>query len=274
MALKTILVHLADDDQYKKRLKVAIALARRNKAHVTALYVTSPTDARSAMVGRAASARYEETALEDARKKAAELEVDFAAACTAKKVSHRWVMEDGDHLELLEEHARAADLVIVSQSKNRYLEDFFRHQLPEQIVVKSGCPVLIIPRKWRVKTTIASVLVAWRSDREAVRAVRDSLEFLKKAKRVQVLTVSKNNEAEGLPANQLLMYLARHGVDAEHHDQNGGDVGDTIVETAVSEDHDMIVMGGFGQSRLREMVLGSVTHDVLKKTKLPILMSY
>ena len=274
MALKTILVHVADDDQYKKRLKVAIALARRNKAHVTALHVTSSTDARAAVIGRAASARFSEAAVEDARKKAEEMKADFNAACVAKKVSHRWVVEDGDHLELLEEHARVADLVIVSQSKNRYLEDFFRHQLPEQIVVKSGCPVLIIPRKWRVKTTISSILIAWKSDREAVRSVRDSLEFLKKAKRVQALTVSHGEELDGLPVDQLIMYLARHGIDVEHIHEDHSDVSEAIIETSIKEDHDMVVMGGFGQSRIKEMVLGSVTNTVLRKMKLPVLISY
>ena len=175
--------------------------------------------------------------------------------------------------ELLEQHARAADLVIVSQSKQRYLEDFFRHQLPEQIVINSGCPVLILPRKWRVKTTISECLIAWRSDREAVRAVRDSLEFLKKAKKVEVLTCGKgDDEREGLPPQQLLMFLERHGIEAQSQFVQSHNVGATIVD--VADSYDMVVMGGFGKSRLTELVLGSVSDHVFKHMTVPVLMSH
>ena len=276
MSIKTILVHVANDDFHMQRLKVAIALACRHKAHVTALFTTRPLGMPHAIAGRGASSGFLAAATEAARERARTLEQEFTDACRRDQLSHTWVVEDGDHLDLLAEHAHVADLAIVSQFVHEHLEDHFRLRLAEELVLAAGCPVLVVPRAWDSTAFGKRILLAWKSTRESIRAVRDSLDFLRAADQVVVLSVG-GEPAKGRPAHEVVAYLERHGIaadsriDVDHEDSNAGRV---ILGQAEALSCNMIVMGGYGHSRMREVFLGGTTRHVFEHTTIPVVMSH
>jgi nucleotide-binding universal stress UspA family protein len=276
MSIKTILVHVAKDDHHMQRLKVALELARRHQAHIVALFTTRPVGMPHAVAGRAASAGFLAEATRSARETAHALEEELARACERDRISHTWVVEDGDHLELLAQHAHVADLAVVSQFVHEHLEDHFRLRLSEELVLAAGCPVLIVPRTWDSLAFGRRILVAWKSTRESIRAVRDSLDFLRAAELVVVLSIG-GEPAQGRPAHEVVSYLQRHGITAVPRidvDDEEDNVGRVILRQAEAHSCDMVVMGGYGHSRLREVMLGGTTRHVFEHMTIPVVMSH
>ncbi len=275
MPIKTILVHLANDAHHADRLEVALRLAKQYDAHITALFITFPVGMPPVIAGRSASAVFIADARERARERAAALEKEFEQSCAKQGVSHTWVVEDGAHLQALSYHAHAADLMILSQSEpGQYLEDRFRLRLAEELVLDVGCPVMLLPRVQPVPAFGKRILIGWHSNREAVRAVRGSLDLLRTAESVTAMTVGPTPE-DKLSEHELVAYLARHGVEAEgvNVDDRGG-VGETLLAEAKARGSDMLVMGAYGHSRIREVVLGGATRHVFRHAELPVLTSH
>ncbi len=273
MSIKTILVHVADDDQHRTRLDVAADLARKYKAHLFALFITSPIGMPSQIVGRGASAGYLSAAVQSSRRKAAALKEEYGTYCEEHAITYDWVVEEGSHLDLLAYHAHLADLAVVSQVVHEHLEDHFRLRLPEELTMVTGCPVLLLPRADRIAPFGRHILVAWRSNREAVRAVRGSLDFLRAAERVTVLTVGQTPE-EMASEREAVAYLQRHGIKAEPRTVEDGDVGETLLKQAAELGCDLMIMGAYGHSRLREILVGGVTRHVFEHTTIPVVLCH
>lgn len=272
MSIKTILVHLANDAHHTARLEVALRLAKRHGAHINALFITFPVGMPPVIAGRSASAIFISEARERARERAFALEKEFEQSCAAQGVSHTWIVEDGAHLAALSYHAHVADLLIVSHSESgQYLEDRFRMRLAEELIMDVGCPVLLLPRHDPVRPFGDHVMVGWRSNREAVRAVRGTLDFMREAKSVTAVTVGPTPE-DKLSEEELVRYLARHGIQAEGVNvPDVGGVGETLLAEAGRRGCDTLVMGAYGHSHLREVVLGGATRYVLRHAEIPVL---
>lgn len=274
MSFKTILLHVADDDQLDRRLAVAKKIALAHDAHITALYI--PASASFAHAGRGASAIYRAQLAELGEEVAAKARQAFEKDCDRQGISHHWVVEDGDHYDVLEKHARAADLLIVSQAERKFLEDYVRTQLNEELVLSSGIPVLIIPRDWDGKVLGRHVAVGWNSTRESVRALRDALPVFETADKVTLLTVGSPEETGRLPADQAVRYLARHGITADLRQDFDAhtSVGHVLLKQQESIGADLLVIGAYGQSRWRELMLGGATKTIFSEMKTPVLMSH
>ncbi|CAK0753727.1 hypothetical protein CCP1ISM_510007 [Azospirillaceae bacterium] len=203
------------------------------------------------------------------------VEDEVRRAC--REVSYAWSRIETQPLEQLVAMAGWADLVLISQPHPADPEDPLMEQLPEQLPIQAPCPVLILPGDGPVPTLPGQqhVLVAWKNCREAGRAIRDALPFLRTADRVTVLTVDPalNRQSD---ANDILVFLERHGIQAEFLPGDGADneAGEVILAVAQEQECDLIVMGGYGHSRLRDLVLGSATHTVLSHMRIPVLMAY
>jgi nucleotide-binding universal stress UspA family protein len=120
-------------------------------------------------------------------------------------------------------------------------------------------------------------MICWDGSRPAARAVADALPFLKKAKQVEIVIVSeKPNKKDEIPGADLGQHLARHDlkVELEHITSPDIDVASTILSYVADSGADMIVMGGYGHSRVREFVLGGVTRGMLESMTVPVLMSH
>jgi nucleotide-binding universal stress UspA family protein len=275
MSIKTILVHLANDDHHTERLDVAVRLAKQHGAHINALFITFPVGMPPVIAGRSASAVFIADARERARERADQLEREFEETCSKEGLSHTWIVEDGTHLAALSYHAHVADLLIVSHSESgQYLEDRFRIRLAEELIMDVGCPVLLLPRQDPVPSFGENVLVAWRSNREAVRVVRGTLDFMRAAKSVTVLTVGPTPE-DKLTENELVSYLKRHDISAKGDNvEERGNVGETLLAEAKKRGCDTLIMGAYGHSHLREVILGGATRHVLRHADIPVLMMH
>jgi nucleotide-binding universal stress UspA family protein len=149
--------------------------------------------------------------------------------------------------------------------------------LVEPVLFGSGRPAFIVPYI-HVPSQLRTVLVAWDEGRPAARAIADALPLLQMADRVEVVTVSNSHRRGGshVVAETMALHLARHGIKAEANTIPSGDVdtANTLMSYAADESADLIVMGAYGHSRLREIVLGGTTRTILETMTVPVLMAH
>ena len=171
--------------------------------------------------------------------------------------------------------ARRFDLVVVGQPEgDKAAPD---EVVDEGVLFESGRPVIFVPFIQKIGVKLDRVMVCWDGSRAATRAVADSIPILQKAKTVEiVLVAAKGFKADEAPGVDLAKHLARHGlqVTLKRITSPEIDIASTILSYAADSNADMIVMGGYGHSRLREFVLGGVTRSILETMTVPALMSH
>ena len=171
--------------------------------------------------------------------------------------------------------ARRFDLGIIGQPER---ESFAPDEvLAESLLFESGRPVIIVPYIQKQGLKLDRVLLCWDGTRAATRAIADAMQFLEKAKQVEIVMVTNDRgKGSGIPGADLAAHLARHDIKVETRPLTAGDidVANTILSHAADSGADMIVMGGYGHSRLREFVLGGVTRGILATMTVPTLMSH
>jgi len=177
--------------------------------------------------------------------------------------------------EALIGHARLRDLTIVPVPEG----DQLQHWHAESVVFGSGRPVLVVPHanKRGSSFELGRVVVAWDFSQPASRAVADSLPILEKARRVEVVTVTNEKVITSkLTAAELAKNLAYHGIDVaiETVDAAGRKIGDVLQSYAEVHKADLLVMGAYGHSRVREFILGGATRSMLSHPPIPILLSH
>ncbi len=275
MALKTILVHLADDPDHVARLATAMRLAKRHGAHLVALYVTQPYGLPHEVAGRGASLTYLRDSKTRTEEMARKVKAEFVAACDREGLTYDWLVEDSEHLDSLARHAQAADLVVVSRDADKHFEDRFRLLLPEELVMVTGLPILVLPPDFPSADPGRRILVCWKPTREAVRAIRDALPLLVAAEAVFIATVRPTTE-DAVATLAVQQYLARHGVTVETLDvqEGSGGVGATLLHVAEAHGCDLVVSGAYGHARLREVLVGGVTRALFRHAKVPLLLSH
>ena len=276
MSYKTILVHIDPGRRCAVRVEVAIRLARQHDAHLVALHAIAPFEPSGYVLAEMGSAVIE------AQKHAATAELartegEFSKQASAAGLRNiEWRTAIDDPVDAMTLHARYADLVVIGQTdaseRSNIAGDF-----PERLVLAAGRPVLILPSFGSFGTIGKRILVAWNPSREATRAVTDAIPLLRLAHNVHVMAINPlRGEHGSVPGADIGLYLARHGVRVEVKVDNGAeiDVGNELLSRAADLDADLIVMGGYGHSRLKEWVLGGATRTVLESMTVPVLMSH
>ena len=207
------------------------------------------------------------------RKNAQDLLAAFEAAAAKAGVSRESILQKCKSFEvpeLLVEYARLRDLTIMPESNDRWYA--------EAVIFGSGRPTLILPQNPRSRPfELGTVAVAWDFSRAAARAVSDAIPLLEKAKKVRVVTVLNEKHLDRKhSAEELSKNLSRHGIDVvlDRVDAKGRPIGDVLEAYVASHAADLLVMGAYGHSRLREFVLGGATKSLLSKPPLPILFSH
>jgi nucleotide-binding universal stress UspA family protein len=170
--------------------------------------------------------------------------------------------------------ARHADLTVVRRPSLDAGD-----AIVEGPLFESGRPVVIVPPDWRPRNIAKSVLVCWKPTREAARALGDADDFIQNAERVAVVTVDAKPSEDGYgehPGADISAHLARRKVkvDLANLDSMGRSQAEAITDHAVAIDADLIVMGGYGRSRLSEFIFGGLTREMLRKASVPVLMAH
>jgi nucleotide-binding universal stress UspA family protein len=142
----------------------------------------------------------------------------------------------------------------------------------ETALFRSGRPVLIVPYIQRDPMRLGNVVVAWDGGAQAARALGDAMPWLLRANRVELATVGAADG--GHSAAKAARHLARHGILAQTRVLPDGDVAAALLSYAADAEADLLVMGGYGHSRFREVVLGGATRGILEAMTLPVLMSH
>ena len=262
MSYRTILLQLTDDAGNEARLRAALELARRFGARLVALHVTPPP---IVPVGYGEGAAYVGPEIVEAQREAAKavaerLEATFRRVCgSAPEAS--WRHLEGDPGECLAQLARTADLTIGPRYEARGI-DALTLQPIEQAALGAGGPVLLVPAEGFSADLGRRVLVGWNGRKEAARALKDALPFLRSAHLVEVVTVGEQG-TESL--DDALALLERHGVAATgrrlpESPNAGADLLARMAEVAA----DLLVMGAYSHSRWRQLVLGGATRHVLQ----------
>jgi nucleotide-binding universal stress UspA family protein len=273
MTLKDLLVLVDSDAASRQRMEYALDMAARFDARVTAMALI-PHPYVPAMVGVHIPPDLVQAQVREGERVA---EQALRAAEEAARAHGRPLvpLTAAGPLEQLErsfiQAAHLADICLVGQPDEASIAF-----LAETAFLRTGRPAIIVPATGAKPGPVRRAMIGWNGSREATRAVHDALPLLREAERTIVLSVDMPADGETASGSDLAAHLARHGVRAEAASLPGGGLGagNAILARAADESIDLLVMGGYGRSRMRELVLGGATRQVLAQISLPTLMSH
>lgn len=278
MNYKTILVHCDAGPKVGQRLAVAVELAERQGAHLVGVHARPPFEApvffEGGMPMDSLFASYEASAKADQ----AAASAAFEKAVKGRQLSHEWRVTDGFIDSELAIQARYADLLVVGQT-DPDAQTPTPSDLPEAVVLSTGRPTLVVPHIGVRTQPGDTVMLCWNASRESARAAADALPLLRTAKKVIVLVIDPRSSPAGHgaePGADVAQWLARHGVKVtvQRDVAADSDVGGVILSRAADHNVDLIVMGVYGHSRVREMVLGGASRTLLSSMTVPVFISH
>ncbi len=289
--LKSLLVPLTGEKSDVPALETAYAAARLFDGHIEALLVrpdaaqfamrAAATDMGSSIMTPQLIAAFEE---QDRRQAAAARKTfdkfrdshDIAAADNPPgpaRVSAVWREKTGGTVEEITGAARFFDITVAGRAN---LGSSFSADGIGSVLLGSGRPMLLAPE--RAKPDLAgTIAIAWKETAEAAHAVSQAMPLLRKARRIAVFSASegRNAAATQASAERLANALRWHKLDAKAVClDTSGDAGKAVTSAAMEFDADLLVMGGYGHSRLREFVFGGFTRHVLNGAPLPVLLAH
>lgn len=279
MSLATIVVHLDAGARCPVRVRLAARIAARHGAHLVGVAATGWPDViltlNSAVpdsldiVGLSAASL---------RSRAEQVARDFEKLAPADGLaSFEARVVEGEAVDEAIRHGRASDLVVVGQTDTADPVEGVAYNFPQQVLVHAGTPVLVVPRSGDIDDIGRRVLVAWKSTREAARALRDALPLLRSATSVTLLEVDEPGGTAPTfgGAESAQQHLRRHSIDASvSRVESAADVGEVLLAQARDRACDLIVMGGYGHSRAREWIAGGTTRRLLVESDIAVLVSH
>lgn len=280
MALKDLLVHVDATDAGLSRAEYALSLAEAHGAHVVGVALSATASlpyGGGPEVGASPPAAYLEAISEQARQSLSR----FVELGEKRGVAVEQRLLEGSGIELPRRvaiHARHADLAVLGQPDERASASE-QIALFEELLFSSGRPVLLVPYVGAPTRPPRTVLLAWDGSATASRAIHDALPLTTAAKSVIVFVAEavRRGATHGAePGADIALHLARHGVKPEvsRVPVSEIDVGNLLLSRAADLGADLIVMGGYHHSRLREYFIGGVTRKILEEMTVPVLMAH
>ena len=294
MSIRKLLVPVSGDDAARPALTAALRVATRFAAHVEALHVRPDPQESVPLLGEGVSGAMIEDLMrlteEEAAGRATKAHALFAETCAASDVpviaaadvhagpSASWRDVIGREDDETVHRGRLADLIVLGRASGA--ADTVSTLTLNAALFESGRPVLVAPPSPTAKAGARGpfgrrIAVAWNGSAEAARAVTAALPFLAVAE-VVVLFSAATAATPPEAAGELAAFLRWHGVAAQSGSlpDGTGPVGAAILQACAADDMDLLVMGAYTHSRLRELILGGVTRHVLEATPIPLLMSH
>lgn len=277
--LRRISVHLDRGFDCARRIEIALELARRHQAEVLGIYASAAPPqyyyGESVLMTNALKVMHDLQA-QDSNK----VQNAFLERARASDIPASVTIGHGLPSESLSRLARCTDLLIISQENDNDIEAAQEIELVEQTMLSTGRPVMVVPNAGAFPIVGDRVLLSWDGSRESARALSDALPLLRRASSVVVLTMDEGdtrgkNAASTL--DELLAYFSAHGLPAPetaNRDIKGVGVGETILNAAADFSSDLIVMGAYGHSKLRQWAMGGATSSILRSMTVPILFSH
>lgn len=279
MNFKTLLVHVDTSRQATTRINLAAQMAIDHDAHLIGTAMTGI----SRIVFQDNPLRPPDPVLmhhvEALRDHAQEALRQFEAiAHQAGVTSVESRLVDDDPAAGMSRQTRYADLAVIGQFDPDDPVPGLMSDFPASVLMQSAHPVLIVPFASQRIQPFSRVLIGWDASLTATRAVTRALPLLKNASMVDVVVfnASAQDEAHGeVPGGDIALYLARHGVPVNVMSHRTDiDIGDALLSLCADQGSDLLVMGGYGHTRFREILLGGATRTVLESMTLPVLMAH
>ena len=279
MSYKTVLVHVDKSRHAAERLRLATAIAREEGSHLIGAAATGVSRYiyQAGMLGDgAAYTAHLEAHMDVLREQGKESLKSFEEVVRLAEVrSYESRLVDDEAGAGISLQARYADLVVIGQTDLDDPNPATMPDFPEYVVLNSGRPVLVVPRTGNCDTIGKSVLVAWDASMQATRTVTNALPLLRRAQVVMVVSFNQDTRPSPSTTSDIAVWLGRHGVKVEVLQRKTSQrIGEALLSAAAEAESDLIVMGGYGHTRFREIVLGEVTRTMLDTTVVPVLMSY
>jgi nucleotide-binding universal stress UspA family protein len=288
MSIKSILCLCDGTPDEICGLNTSLALARAQAAQLRILHVTSPiTPYMEGIVANSAISAAMDEENEERLKMARQYSSHYAALhhvpldvadAPQHHASARFLHRTGSLEEIVSQEGRLSDLTVIGRNANG-LNIIYDETLLAALF-DTGRPVLVVPsfhgplpREWEHKT----IALPWNGSMEAARALYNAVPFLEEAEKVHVLIAHGHNEGCRITDEAgVLEYLQAHGVSADviMVDRGSLSAGEALLAKAHELKADLMVMGAYGHTRAREMILGGVTHYMLKKADIPLLLSH
>lgn len=278
MTYKTLLAVIQSKHDIDRVLDHVLPLAARFQSHVVGFHAEPMAIPYTTAIGFP-DAEFMQVTAEATKERADELGKKFGIRATGAGVPHEWrTMESlsGDSALCALASARAADLVIAAQTDRN--ESGSAGANLDHLLFETGRPTLFVPYAGPVTTTFTKILVAWNGTREASRAVFEALPFIMEADETEILTVDAP-DADGdqtrVAGADIAAALLRHGAHVTIAEESSAGIGVSaaIENHAVETNADLLVMGAYGHSRLREFLFGGVTREVLRSMPIATFMS-
>lgn len=277
--LGRIAIHLSNDDACTRRIDAGLQLAKEHGAEVIGIY---PADG-------VAGHYYDESIIpQDIRKVLRNRRDEFREIVRTKfleraasaGVKAEWRAPKGEADEVLALHARYCDILVMSKAERVDSVASIIPNLPEAVVMAAGRPVLMIPNAGSIATIGRRILYCWDQRREAARAFTDATPFFKRCEELAVLEIDRDERAfqdNDLHEDDFINFCVSQGYPKPKHLVKNSDdigVGNVILNTASDLGSDLIVMGAYGHSRMRQWVMGGASRTLLSSMTVPVLLAH
>lgn len=279
MSYKTILVHVDQSRHAAARIKIAAEIAIAENAHLIGTAMIGISRIMYQGGGADFTGTIVAAEIDALKERAHQALAEFDAIARHMGVlSYEKRLVNDEPEGGLSLQARYSDLVVIGQTDVDETCSRVIAGLPEYVMLNCARPVLLVPYAGRFERVGSNVLVAWDGSMEATRAVTNAIPLLKRAKNVSVALFNPSDQSDvhgEQPGADIALYLTRHNIKVEVVQQHTElDVGNTLLSLAADLRSDLIVMGGYGHTRFREVLLGGVTKTILKTMTVPVLMSH
>ncbi len=288
MCMKSILAPVDGAASSRVILDAAFSLANIFKSHVNILHVMADPKAAIPLLGEGMSGAMIEDMIElaenesaDQRSKAHALyqealgkygAAESSSPMSAERVTATWLQREGREDEVIARFGRLSDIILVPKPTKD--NEIYTTLALNAALFETGRPMLLLPESTN-DLSLGTVSVCWNGSVEGARAVATSLPLLKKAESVHIITA--DTRATDTPVgDDLKSYLAWHGISSSSifFSPAGHSVGEALMIESKKIDADIMIMGGYSHSRMRELILGGVTRDVIEQTDIPVVMGH
>ncbi|NML17662.1 universal stress protein [Azohydromonas caseinilytica] len=276
--LRSVLVHIDGGSHAAARLTLARALAARFEARLSALFAVAPHFVPVPVpvpgLGLPAAPLLDE--IDPAARRRARACFDRLAGASGWPLQWEEVV-NGDPVAAFARHGLHADLMVLGRHDP---QDAAARDVPrdfaESVLLASGTPAIVTPRGDAGFGEAACILVAWRPTREAANALKGALPLLQRAQEVHLVNWSEDAATQGECLDAVSEFLRLHAVEgiARHEGPAPANTGEALLVLAEGLGADLLVMGCYGHTRARELVLGGASRTVLHEAPLPVLMAH
>ena len=274
---RRILVYTFGDQNHDNTLRMAAAFAQEQKAELLGLFVKPDTLNYTSTYGSYPL---------DLVKTFENLQKSFSAKARSQfeKIAASYDLHSEWHET--EEHEKDSnpaffsDLIFIGQPNKESSVIFNDTDFVDHLITDTGVPTVIVPKDWTSNTPFCSPVLAWKATREAVGAVRHALPLMSSAKDVDIVTITKSKalDEELVDGVEICRYLNKHNINTNYFSEtlvtDDHNEADALFRHVNNHNRDLIIAGGYGHSRFREIILGGMTRELIKRSPVPVLLSH